>query len=79
MNIHVNSCLRGITFTFYFPRCSLFESTNFQLLIEHCAEFNEMGAVVQDNYYTDCTRLEPPCPTILQFCRSLQMQVFLMK
>uniref|UniRef100_A0A8W8JLP3 Uncharacterized protein n=1 Tax=Magallana gigas TaxID=29159 RepID=A0A8W8JLP3_MAGGI len=42
-------------------------------ILEHCAEFNEMGAVVQDNYYTDCTRLEPPCPTILQFCRSLQI------
>lgn len=32
-------------------------------ILGHCAEFNTMGAVVQDNYYTDCTRLEPPCPT----------------
>lgn len=32
-------------------------------ILGHCAEFNKMGAVVQDNYHTDCTRLEPPCPT----------------
>lgn len=36
MNIHVNSCLLGITFPFYFPRCSLIESTNFQILIFNC-------------------------------------------
>ncbi|XP_061196020.1 uncharacterized protein LOC133204308 [Saccostrea echinata] len=29
----------------------------------YCAEFNVDGARIQDQYQTDCTVLDPPCPT----------------
>lgn len=44
--------------------------------IGHCAEFNKMGAVVQDNYYTDCTLLEPPCPTSYNSAEAYKCKYF---
>lgn len=32
-------------------------------IIGYCTEYNINGAVIQDNYGADCTKLNPPCPT----------------
>ncbi|XP_062605555.1 uncharacterized protein LOC134267351 [Saccostrea cucullata] len=32
------------------------------ILGQKCAEFNTVGAVVQDNFYTKCDDSDPPCP-----------------
>lgn len=33
-------------------------------ILGHCAEFNILGSVIQDNYYADCTKHDPPCPSV---------------
>uniref|UniRef100_A0A8W8JGH1 Uncharacterized protein n=2 Tax=Magallana gigas TaxID=29159 RepID=A0A8W8JGH1_MAGGI len=33
-------------------------------LLGYCAEFNILGSVIQDNYYADCTKHDPPCPSV---------------
>ncbi|XP_061195625.1 uncharacterized protein LOC133203844 isoform X2 [Saccostrea echinata] len=32
------------------------------IIYGHCAEYNEGGGVIQENYQTDCTKFSKPCP-----------------
>ncbi|XP_061195649.1 uncharacterized protein LOC133203866 isoform X2 [Saccostrea echinata] len=32
------------------------------IIYGHCAEYNEGGGVIQENYQTDCTKFPKPCP-----------------
>uniref|UniRef100_A0A8W8JLQ5 Uncharacterized protein n=1 Tax=Magallana gigas TaxID=29159 RepID=A0A8W8JLQ5_MAGGI len=40
----------------------------------YCAEFNILGSVIQDNYYADCTKHDPPCPSVYNSAEAYKYQ-----
>nr|XP_034331051.1 uncharacterized protein LOC117690690 [Crassostrea gigas]XP_034331053.1 uncharacterized protein LOC117690691 isoform X2 [Crassostrea gigas] len=43
-------------------------------LLGYCAEFNILGSVIQDNYYADCTKHDPPCPSVYNSAEAYKYQ-----
>lgn len=40
----------------------------------HCTEYNVMGLTIQENYKADCTKHEPPCPSIYNSAEAYKYQ-----
>lgn len=43
-------------------------------ILGYCAEFNEDGALIQDNYHADCKNYTPQCPTFYNSAEAYKYQ-----
>lgn len=43
-------------------------------ILGHCTEYNIHGNVIQDNYGADCTKFNPPCPSLYNSAEAFKYQ-----
>lgn len=46
------------------------------IFVGFCAEFDQDGALIQDNYKADCRKYDPPCPKIYNSAEAYKCELY---